>query len=117
MPSIFGKLLKRKTIAPDPFDALYVQATSAAATQEFQRAIQLYDQAIALNPTHAEAYYKRGNALKILLPFNPDWRWMRDRDDSPWYPTAKLYRQTAAGDWNEVFARVATDLHREFLVS
>jgi hypothetical protein len=66
MPSIFGKLLKRKTIAPDQFDPIYVQATSAAATQDFQRAIQLYDQAIALNPSHAEAYYKRGNALKNL---------------------------------------------------
>ncbi len=66
MPSIFGKLLKRKTIASNQFDALYVQATSAAATQDFQRAMQLYDQAIALNPSHAEAYYKRGNALKDL---------------------------------------------------
>jgi tetratricopeptide (TPR) repeat protein len=66
MPSIFGKLLKRKTAAPNHFDALYVQATSAGATQDFQRAIQLYDQAIALDPSHAEAYYKRGNALKNL---------------------------------------------------
>jgi hypothetical protein len=66
MPSIFGKLLKRKTVAPNQFDALYLQAASAAATQDFQRAIQLYDQAIALNPSHAEAYYKRGNALRNL---------------------------------------------------
>jgi tetratricopeptide (TPR) repeat protein len=66
MPPIFGKLLKSKTVAPNPFDALYVQATSAAATQDFERAIQLYDQAIALNPFHAEAYYKRGNALRSL---------------------------------------------------
>jgi tetratricopeptide (TPR) repeat protein len=66
MPSILGKLLKRKTAAPNQFDALYVQAISAAATEDFQRAIELYDQAIALNPSHAEAYYKRGNALKNL---------------------------------------------------
>jgi len=69
MRSIIGKLLKRKTI-PEPvssqFDGLYAQATSAAATQDFPRAIQLYDQAIALNPAHAEAHYKRGNALKNL---------------------------------------------------
>jgi tetratricopeptide (TPR) repeat protein len=50
----------------------------------------------------------------ILLPFTPDWRWMKDRDDSPWYPTVKLYRQTAAGCWNDVFARVAADLRRKF---
>ena len=66
MGSIFGKLLKRKTAAPNQFDVLYAQATSAAATQDFQRAIESYDQAIALNPSHAEAYYKRGNALKNL---------------------------------------------------
>lgn len=69
MRSILGKLLRRKTIAapaPNQFDALYAQALSAAATRDFQRAIQLYDQAIALNPLHAEAYYKRGNALKDL---------------------------------------------------
>ena len=66
MPPIFGKLLKRKTITPNQFDALYLQATNAAAAQEFQRAIPLYDQAIALDPSHAEAYYKRGNALKNL---------------------------------------------------
>jgi hypothetical protein len=44
----------------------------------------------------------------------PDWRWLRDREDSPWYPTMRLYRQTAAGDWNPVLARVAADLQREF---
>ena len=46
MPSILGKLLKRKTAAPKQFDALYVQAIGAAATQDFQRAIARYDQAI-----------------------------------------------------------------------
>jgi hypothetical protein len=39
---------------------------------------------------------------------------MRDRPDSPWYPSLKLYRQTAAGDWSGVFERVAADLRREF---
>jgi hypothetical protein len=55
-----------------------------------------------------------GKRTLIPLPFTPDWRWMRDREDSPWYPTAKLYRQTAPGRWNEVFARIAADLRREF---
>jgi len=50
----------------------------------------------------------------VLLPFIADWRWMRDRDDSPWYPSMKLYRQSVAGDWNEVLARVASDLRREY---
>src|ERR1700693_6307927 len=69
MLSILGRLLKRKTIAaptPDQFAALSALAAEAAATQDFSSAIWLYDQPISLNPSHAEAYYKRGNALKNL---------------------------------------------------
>jgi tetratricopeptide (TPR) repeat protein len=69
MRSIFGDLLKRKAVAkpaPNRSEGLYAQAISAAETQDFQRAIQLYDQVIALDPSHAEAYYKRGNALKNI---------------------------------------------------
>jgi len=47
------------------------------------------------------------------LPFTPDWRWLRDREDTPWYPSVKLYRQSAVGDWNGVFARVAADLRQQ----
>ena len=46
----------------------------------------------------------------ILLPFSPDWRWMLEREDSPWYPSARLYRQTAPDDWQSVVERIATDL-------
>ncbi len=42
----------------------------------------------------------------LLLSDVPDWRWLLDRDDSPWYPTARLFRQDAACDWNAVVARV-----------
>jgi hypothetical protein len=54
-----------------------------------------------------------GKRTWLLLPYVPDWRWMRDREDTPWYPSVKLYRQTTRGDWNGVFARVAADLRRE----
>jgi len=42
----------------------------------------------------------------LLLPFNPDFRWLLGRDDSPWYPTARLFRQPTPGDWRSVIARV-----------
>lgn len=48
----------------------------------------------------------------IALKYAPDWRWLLDREDSPWYPTARLFRQTRVGDWDAVFERI-----REALVS
>ncbi len=46
----------------------------------------------------------------VLLPFIPDWRWLLDRDDSPWYPTVRLFRQEATRTWDPVFARVRAAL-------
>lgn len=46
----------------------------------------------------------------ILLPHFPDWRWMHDRADTPWYPSARLFRQTAAHDWGGVITRVRDEL-------
>jgi len=46
----------------------------------------------------------------VLLGHSPDWRWLLDREDSPWYPTARLFRQPSHGDWPSVIARVRTAL-------
>lgn len=46
----------------------------------------------------------------VLLGHSPDWRWLMDREDSPWYPTARLFRQPTHGDWPSVIARVRTAL-------
>ena len=51
-----------------------------------------------------------GRPAWLALNTVPDWRWMLDRDDSPWYPTVRLFRQQLAGDWDEVFARMARAL-------
>lgn len=51
-----------------------------------------------------------GRPTWILLPYNPDWRWLHDRSDSPWYPSATLYRQTTVGDWTATLERVRQDL-------
>ncbi|NJK74606.1 MAG: tetratricopeptide repeat protein [Microcoleus sp. SU_5_6] len=51
-----------------------------------------------------------GKPVWILLAFMPDWRWLLDREDSPWYPTARLFRQQTAGDWEPVFDRLKTAL-------
>jgi len=48
----------------------------------------------------------------IALRRVPDWRWLLDREDSPWYPTARLFRQRATGDWADVFERIAAEVRR-----
>jgi hypothetical protein len=53
-----------------------------------------------------------GVRVWTLLPYAPDWRWMLDRDDSPWYPAMKLHRQKRRGDWAGVIERVRRDLSR-----
>jgi tetratricopeptide (TPR) repeat protein len=49
----------------------------------------------------------------LALPITPDWRWLSDRDDSPWYPTMRLFRQTTFDNWTEVFARIADELRNK----
>ncbi len=71
------------------------------------------DIVISVDTSVAHLSAALGRPTWILLPFTPDWRWMAARDDSPWYPSAKLYRQSAAGDWSQLLARVAGDLRRE----
>ena len=53
-----------------------------------------------------------GCPVWVLLRKVPDWRWMLDREDSPWYPTMRLFRQETLDDWNGVVARVAAELSR-----
>ena len=51
-----------------------------------------------------------GKPVWTLLPFVPDWRWLLERDDSPWYPSMRLFRQTTMHDWNGVFKQVQKSL-------
>jgi tetratricopeptide (TPR) repeat protein len=52
----------------------------------------------------------------ILLPLLPDWRWLLNRDHSPWYPTARLFRQHAAGDWSSVVSDVGVELKKRLSI-
>jgi tetratricopeptide (TPR) repeat protein len=53
-----------------------------------------------------------GVPVWVALPFVADWRWLREREDCPWYPTMRLFRQHRPGDWAEVFERLASELRR-----
>lgn len=68
--------------------------------------ISLLDLVVTVDGPIAHLAGALGRPVWILLPFYADYRWMLDRDDSPWYPTARLFRQPAAGDWDSVIAAV-----------
>ncbi len=68
------------------------------------------DLVIAVDTAVAHLAGALGRPAWVLLPFAPDWRWQRDRGDSPWYPTLRLYRQPAIGQWAPVLAQVAAEL-------
>ena len=51
-----------------------------------------------------------GRPVWVVLSSTPEWRWLLEREDSPWYPTMRLFRQKRAGDWEEVFERIASEM-------
>ena len=55
-----------------------------------------------------------GQPVWLVLKRPPDWRWLLERSDSPWYPSMRLYRQAVRGDWDETMGRVAVDAARMF---
>jgi tetratricopeptide (TPR) repeat protein len=72
--------------------------------------IENLDLVISVDSSVAHLAGALGKPVWIVNRFDACWRWLRDRDDSPWYPTAKLYRQSAPGDWDGVVQQVALDL-------
>lgn len=72
----------------------------------------LADLVIAVDTSVVHLAGAMGRPVWIMLPFQPDWRWLLDREDTPWYPTAKLFRQPKPGDWDSVIARVSDNLGR-----
>jgi Tfp pilus assembly protein PilF len=72
--------------------------------------IDLMDLVITVDTSIAHLAGAMGKPVWILLPFNSDWRWLLDRNDSPWYPSARLFRQLALGNWHSVIATVKQEL-------
>jgi tetratricopeptide (TPR) repeat protein len=74
--------------------------------------MEVLDLVVSVDTSLAHLGGALGRNTWVLLPFIPDWRWLLDRRDSPWYPCVTLYRQPAAGDWNSILAEVRRDLVR-----
>jgi len=72
--------------------------------------IESLDLVVTIDTAVAHLAASMGKPVWIMLPYSSDWRWLRGRSDSPWYPTARLFRQEAPGQWGPVAARVAEAL-------
>jgi hypothetical protein len=76
--------------------------------------VSLLDAVISADTAVAHLAGAMGKPLLLLLPFGADFRWLRERDDSPWYPTARLFRQPEFGDWTSVIETLRRELTRTF---
>jgi hypothetical protein len=74
--------------------------------------LALCDLVIAVDTAVVHLAGAMGRPVWVLVPFAPDWRWGRDGETTPWYPTARLFRQTSLDDWDGVIARVSDELGR-----
>lgn len=72
--------------------------------------IENLDLLISVDTAAAHLAGALGKPVWLLLPYVPEWRWLLERDDSPWYPTMRLLRQRKVGDWRELIERVSTAL-------
>ncbi len=72
--------------------------------------VAMLDLVIAVDTSVAHLAGAMGKAVALLIPFSPDWRWLLDRTDSPWYPTMRFFRQRVIGDWDELIERLRREL-------
>ena len=70
------------------------------------RLLMQLDLLITVDTAPAHLAGALGRPAFVLLPFTPDWRWMGQREDTPWYPSLRLFRQAAPRAWEPVIARV-----------
>ncbi len=79
---------------------------------ETAAAIENLDLIISVDTALVHLAGAMGKPVWTLLPYAPDWRWLLEREDSPWYPTMRLFRQPAHGDWGAVFGEVKDELEK-----
>jgi hypothetical protein len=98
-------------IAPLPAGTITDLSPLLTDFSQTAAAIAVLDLVISIDTAVAHLAGALAKPVWILLPFPPDWRWLLGSDKTRWYPTARLFRQATAGDWNGVCARVADALH------
>jgi tetratricopeptide (TPR) repeat protein len=74
--------------------------------------MSLVDIVVSVDTAVAHLAGALARPARILVPFSPDWRWMLGRNDSSWYPTVRLFRQSAPGEWGDPIRKLADELKR-----
>ena len=97
---------QRKEVEP----AIVDLTTSIDDFADTAALIEKLDLVISVDTAVAHLAGALAKPVWTLLPFAPDWRWMLDREDSPWYPSMRLFRQPQTGDWESVIERVTVEL-------
>ena len=87
-------------------------ASGADDVLDTARRMNALDLVVSVDSFPAHLAGALGRPVWTLLHASPDWRWLEGRDDSPWYPTMRLFRQERPGAWEPVIARVAAELRR-----
>ena len=77
-----------------------------ANIDRFASQVAAMDLVLTIDNSTAHLAGALGVPVWLMLPFAADWRWLKDRDDSPWYPTMRLFRQPVPGDWPSVLCSV-----------
>jgi len=115
LPSSFDYICLQKELRP--VDQAVLEASSVrffgAQIEDFSDTAalcDLVDLVISVDTSVAHLAGALGKPTWILLPYTPDWRWMLHRDDSPWYSSVRLYRQTQERVWQPVLERLRSDL-------
>ena len=108
----------QKELGPGDADMLRRHPNVIAAGEELSdfadtaALVSLLDLVVSVDTSVVHLTGAIGRPFWLLVPFAPDFRWLLKREDSPWYPTARLFRQSGIDKWEEVFERVRAELER-----
>jgi tetratricopeptide (TPR) repeat protein len=120
LPSGFDYVCLQKEVRPEDRSVLRTHPQIASFPDELDdfgdtaALCECMDLVISIDTSVAHLSGALGRKTWILLPFNPDWRWLLNRDDSPWYHSVTLYRQAKLDDWSGVLETVKAHLVQAF---
>ncbi len=118
LPSDFQYVTLQKDVRPADREVLRAHPYITCFADELEdfadtaALCEVLDHVICVDTSIAHLSGSMGVRTWVLLPFNPDWRWLLGRSDSPWYPSVTLYRQGSIGVWGNVLAQVGAGLRR-----